>query len=208
MAIHFYDESPCGQRYQSIRLEPATALLKAGIPCVVFGEDALNFIHCIPTELFDLHLLVPEESIDVALDAICSSFPYSRSTSDPDKRWYDHPLRNRDRPYAFHLNSTTKLLLHNNRQLAWEEVCSGSSFVAVFTYITLPRVNHKEFLFRLSRYFTLTSTIQPAPVTTPNLQMMRHASSSSPNYMHSMIQSSILCTNRNIHSFTTISERG
>ena len=134
MAIHLYDESPSGPEEQRLRLAPPTAVLKAGIPCLVYGEDALSIIYCVPTVLFDLHLVVPGDAIDDAAAAICASLPYHKSESDPDKRWYEHQLLNKDRPYAFHLNSTSKLLIHNNRELAWEQV-SSTYILDIFTNV-------------------------------------------------------------------------
>ena len=126
MAIHFYDESPSGQDEQLARLGPPTAVSDAGIPCMVYGEDALSIIHFVPTVLFDMHLIVADNAIDDAISAITSSLPYFHSKTDPAKRWNDHPLRNKNSPYAFNLNDSTKLLIHRDQQLAADQVNNTS----------------------------------------------------------------------------------
>ena len=122
MAIHYYDESPSGPAEQLARLGPPSAVVKAKIPCVVWGEDALSIVHRVPTCLFDQQLLVPADSIDAAVDAICASHPYVYSESDGSDRWRDARFYNKDCPYAFNLNTSTKLLLHLDPQAAWEKV--------------------------------------------------------------------------------------
>ena len=57
---HFYDSSPWSIDIQRVRPKPACALSDAHIKCLVWGEDALAYIHFIPTGLFNLHLVVPD----------------------------------------------------------------------------------------------------------------------------------------------------
>lgn len=123
MIVHFFDESPSSPYEQLARLGPPTTLLKASIPCVVWAEDALSIVHRVPTCLFDQHLLVPDDSLDTATHAICSSLPYTRSMVDDKQHWKDYRLFNADCPHAFNLNAETILLKPQNPTWAWKNVC-------------------------------------------------------------------------------------
>lgn len=110
MGIHFYTESPSDDVEQKGRLRAPAALLEAGIPCVVFGEDALSIIYCVPTMCFDLHLLVREADLASAVTAICNSLPYRLSLEDNTGKWRDSRVESLDRPHAFALNESTVFL--------------------------------------------------------------------------------------------------
>ncbi|KAK0450368.1 uncharacterized protein EV420DRAFT_1705965 [Desarmillaria tabescens] len=120
MGVHFYDRSPSGPDEQYARLGPPRSLLKAGIPCVVWAEDALSIIHRVPTVLFDQQLLVPDNYVKVAAQVICSDLPYSIRSTDNDERWKDFSRFNKDRPHAFDLNTSTIFLQHDDPALAHE----------------------------------------------------------------------------------------
>ena len=78
---HHYEYSPYSIRTQQGRLKPASALHKAGIKCLVWGEDALAFIYLVPTRLFDLHLVVPDQDVNRASNEIMQSLPYNICSS-------------------------------------------------------------------------------------------------------------------------------
>ncbi len=74
--LHFYDECPYGLDEQEIRLEAARVLANAGTRCLVHFEDALAFIHFVPTGLFGLHFIVADQDVDRATNAITNVLPY------------------------------------------------------------------------------------------------------------------------------------
>ena len=78
MGLHFYDSSTDSFETQKTRLQPASAISQAGIPCLVWAEDALSFVHFVPTSLFTLQLLVPDEAVEGAALAITTLLPYQR----------------------------------------------------------------------------------------------------------------------------------
>ncbi|KAG5641933.1 hypothetical protein DXG03_003943 [Asterophora parasitica] len=58
------------------RLRPAVALADAGIPCVVWGEEALAWIHGVPTYTYQtLHLLVPLPHLHSASITLTRALP-------------------------------------------------------------------------------------------------------------------------------------
>ncbi|KAF5376859.1 hypothetical protein D9615_007282 [Tricholomella constricta] len=76
--LHFYDQSTDSIETQCLRLAPALAITRANIPCLVWAEDALSFVYFVPTSLFALQLLVPDEDLEKAALTITSSLPYER----------------------------------------------------------------------------------------------------------------------------------
>ncbi|EFI28540.1 hypothetical protein CC1G_13562 [Coprinopsis cinerea okayama7 len=113
MGIHFYDTSPSGPAEQQGRLGPARALISAQIPNVVWAEDALSIVHRVPTGLFDLQIIVPDDKVHVAAQKICRRLPYSIIDCPQDDRWRDYKLFNQERPPAFKFGDTS-LLLNNS----------------------------------------------------------------------------------------------
>jgi hypothetical protein len=84
MGIHLYDESPF-RAFEHERLRPARVLKDAGIPSVVWGEDALSFAFFVPTCLFDFHVLVPDEYVDAAAKALLNGLPCRRMDAPPEE---------------------------------------------------------------------------------------------------------------------------
>ncbi|KAF5376860.1 hypothetical protein D9615_007285 [Tricholomella constricta] len=76
--LHFYDQSTDSIETQCLRLAPALAITRANIPCLVWAEDALSFVYFVPTSLFALQLLVPDEDLEKAALTITSTLPYER----------------------------------------------------------------------------------------------------------------------------------
>ncbi|KAJ7160069.1 hypothetical protein C8R46DRAFT_905863 [Mycena filopes] len=113
MGLHFYDESPSWPSEQRGRLGPPLAILRAGIPCVVWAEDALSIVHRVPTGLFDQQLLVPDDKVPESVDALCASLPYRviAGGDDEDSHWRDTRLYDPDRPHAFKLGPTDTVVL-------------------------------------------------------------------------------------------------
>ncbi|KAF4612224.1 hypothetical protein D9613_004233 [Agrocybe pediades] len=63
-----------------MRLLPARTLSEAGIPCMIYGEDALAFAHLVPTMQFGLHLVVADSNKDLAAAVLVRTFhlkPYT-----------------------------------------------------------------------------------------------------------------------------------
>ncbi|KAJ7160068.1 hypothetical protein C8R46DRAFT_1001245 [Mycena filopes] len=124
MGLHFYDESPSWPSEQRGRLGPPLAIFRAGIPCVVWAEDALSIVHRVPTGLFDLQLLVPDDKVPESVNALCGSLPYRviAGGDDEDSHWRDTRLYNPDRPHAFKLGpADTVILSHAEPGAADEE---------------------------------------------------------------------------------------
>ncbi|KIM42644.1 hypothetical protein M413DRAFT_408577, partial [Hebeloma cylindrosporum] len=85
-------------------------LSNANIKCLVWGEDALAFIHFFPTILFGLHLVVADEDLEKASNEIMRSLPYAIYTG-ADRRYvefiYFDASQPRTFPHAVHLEPTT-----------------------------------------------------------------------------------------------------
>ena len=101
MVTHFYDSSTEGVETQHIRLKPARAITDENIPyVVVWAEDALSFAHTVPTSLFALQLLVPDEQIHAASSAIAKRLPYVQ-IREPSQNWLEHKFIDRSQPTCF-----------------------------------------------------------------------------------------------------------
>ncbi|KAJ7698880.1 hypothetical protein B0H17DRAFT_926997 [Mycena rosella] len=113
MGLHFHDQSPSWPSEQRGRLGPPLAITKAGIPCVVWAEDALSIVHRVPTALFDLQLLVPDNQVPAAVKALCAQLPYNVIPNGDTEttRWRNTKLINPDRPHAFNLGPTETVVL-------------------------------------------------------------------------------------------------
>ncbi len=121
MGLHFFDKSPSWPSEQLARLRPPTVLLQAGIPCVVWAEDALSIVHRVPTVLFDTQLLVSDDDLHSAAQTICSKLPYALANDD-ERAWKDVRLFNKDRPHAFNIGGPTLFLRHHNPEWARKNV--------------------------------------------------------------------------------------
>ncbi|KAI0338113.1 hypothetical protein BDW22DRAFT_811404 [Trametopsis cervina] len=112
MGIHLYDESTTSPRLQHIRLAPARSILRSGIPCTVYAEDALDFVHFVPTDLFTLQILVPDESVEQAANTITSDGPYLRMT-EPIPHWREMQAFDLAPPYCFPTSISLQLRPEN-----------------------------------------------------------------------------------------------
>lgn len=74
--LHLYDSSPYSTESQAIHLKAACALSTAHIKSLVWGEDALAFIHFIPTNLTTLHLVIADQDVHLASTKVTNSLPY------------------------------------------------------------------------------------------------------------------------------------
>ncbi|KAJ6620486.1 hypothetical protein B0H10DRAFT_2358890 [Mycena sp. CBHHK59/15] len=106
MGVHF-DECPRTLQTHVLRLQPAAALTHANIPCLVWAEDALSFVHLVPTELFALQLLVPDDKLEEAAAIITSAMPFERMSSPPE-HWLEWKLVDPRRPHASLIHCTSK----------------------------------------------------------------------------------------------------
>ncbi|KAF8811538.1 hypothetical protein BYT27DRAFT_6443463 [Phlegmacium glaucopus] len=115
--LEFYDSSPWSPYIQQTRLKPACALSKAYIKCLVWGTDALAYIHFIPTGLFALQLVVADQEIQQASTEIMESLPYKICTSIPDpyiEPIFFNPNRPTQFPHSVHLEPTSP---HDKRDI-------------------------------------------------------------------------------------------
>ncbi|KAK7061306.1 hypothetical protein R3P38DRAFT_3166285 [Favolaschia claudopus] len=62
----YYEFTPPTPEKQHARLVAPHQLTAAGIPCILWGEDALQFVHRVATHLFDQQILVPDELLESA----------------------------------------------------------------------------------------------------------------------------------------------
>lgn len=100
MVTHCYDSSTDSIEIQGVRLKPARAITNAGVPCLVWAEDALSFVHFVPTCLFSLQILVPDALLEAATSLIVSNLPYKRMVEPPES-WQEYMFINRSRPICF-----------------------------------------------------------------------------------------------------------
>jgi hypothetical protein len=100
MGVIHYDESPHPPSIQHIRLRPARALANAGIPCTVWGEDALIYAFFVNTSSSYFHVLVPDDCVDTAATALIDRLPYRRMDKSP-LLWTESPIWDCSRPLCF-----------------------------------------------------------------------------------------------------------
>ncbi|KAF8174271.1 hypothetical protein BJ912DRAFT_990648 [Pholiota molesta] len=98
--LEYYDSSPYVLETQQRRLRPALSLSDANIRCLVWAEDALAFIHFVPTSLFTLQLIVADQNLEAASTAIMHSLPYKVFTGI-DKNFVESILYDPSQPSAF-----------------------------------------------------------------------------------------------------------
>ncbi|KAJ7850758.1 hypothetical protein B0H13DRAFT_2086644, partial [Mycena leptocephala] len=115
------------------RLGSPLSISRAGIPCVVWAEDAPAIVHHVPTGLVDLQILVPDSQVADAANVICAKLPYVTLNGDvPDSHWHDYKMNNPDFPHAFILTPKDTLVLqHSNSNPAWEEAFAAIWFPTV-----------------------------------------------------------------------------
>lgn len=101
MGVHFYDECSDSIETQHRRIAPARAVADAGISCVIWAEDAMSFAYFVPTGLFALQILVPDELVEKAAIAISTALSYHRAPPDPDFLEYTFYCREGTDPHPF-----------------------------------------------------------------------------------------------------------
>ncbi|RDB21533.1 hypothetical protein Hypma_011931 [Hypsizygus marmoreus] len=82
-----YDWTGDTPKIQHDRLAALRQLTAHGIPCILWGEDALSFAHSVPTMLFDQQILVPDDSLEAAA-IILEEGKYKR-TSTPNRSYVE-----------------------------------------------------------------------------------------------------------------------
>ncbi|KAF8166003.1 hypothetical protein B0H34DRAFT_794316 [Crassisporium funariophilum] len=83
-----YDWTGDPPKQQHARLVALRQLTANGIPCILWGEDALSFVHSVPTQLFDQQILVPDELLEAAA-TILEEGKYKR-TSTPKLNYIEY----------------------------------------------------------------------------------------------------------------------
>ncbi|KAF8055964.1 hypothetical protein FPV67DRAFT_1679011 [Lyophyllum atratum] len=109
--LHLSDSSPYCQESQEIRLKAACALSRANIKSLVWGEDALAFIHFVPAHLHDLQLVVADHELGLASAKIIECLPYEVFTGTLDRNYLEVLYFDPDQPSMYansvHLKLTT-----------------------------------------------------------------------------------------------------
>ncbi|KAK7052545.1 hypothetical protein R3P38DRAFT_3344377 [Favolaschia claudopus] len=86
----FYEFVPESPNLQHKRLGALRQLTAAGIPCALWGEDALRFVHRVATGLFDQQILVPDDLL-VSAASVLQNECWVRSAHNPGdlamERW-------------------------------------------------------------------------------------------------------------------------
>lgn len=72
----YWDHHPPSPESQYTRLEPLKQLASRNIPCILWGEDVLNFAYGVPTSLFDQQIIVPDALLQSA-SAVVREGPYT-----------------------------------------------------------------------------------------------------------------------------------
>ncbi|KAF8182648.1 hypothetical protein BJ912DRAFT_977402 [Pholiota molesta] len=113
--LQYYDSSPYVLETQQTRLKPALSLSDANIRCLVWAEDALAYIHFVPTGLFALQLIVADENLEAASTAIMRSLPYQVCTR-LDENHLESILYDASQPSAYPHSVCLEL---TNRPIKW-----------------------------------------------------------------------------------------
>ncbi|KXN80708.1 hypothetical protein AN958_08253 [Leucoagaricus sp. SymC.cos] len=83
---YWYEYRPPPPDEQHKRLVALRHLTSRGIPCILWGEDALDYVHSVPTCLFDQQVIVPDESLESASAVLQEGryvpVPFKRDYSD------------------------------------------------------------------------------------------------------------------------------
>ncbi|KAI0338100.1 hypothetical protein BDW22DRAFT_810466 [Trametopsis cervina] len=153
MGIHLYDKSTTSHAVQHIRLAPARSILKAGIPCTIYAEDALDFMHFVPTGLFTLQILVPDESIGQAATAVTSNGPYSQMT-EPITHWREMKLFDPAQPNCF----PSSIALQQLPETVIQNPSTDEEFYVPSTILIHPQS---------SFHFNMSDSAAASPLPTP-----------------------------------------
>lgn len=111
---------PYSTKTKTERLEAAKVLTQSGIPVLTWAEDALAFAFHIPTHLFDLQLLVPDDQLEMAARVIEDKLGYTRELKPPST-WVDFkPLYEKKEapscfPWSIALSHPPTVNLENNK---------------------------------------------------------------------------------------------
>ncbi len=87
----WYGYMPPHPQEQHQRLVALRWLTSCDIQCILWGEDALNYVHRVPTCLFDQQILVPDALLESASAVLCEKgyviVPFTPQYADfPDRR--------------------------------------------------------------------------------------------------------------------------
>ena len=78
-----YEYEPPHPEEQHQRLVALRLLTSRSIPCILWAEDALNYVHSVPTMLFDQQVLVPDDLLESASSALVKG-PHSAVPFTPE----------------------------------------------------------------------------------------------------------------------------
>lgn len=82
--IRICNKCPARLPTVTARLKAPNLLAQQGIPCLIFGEDALALVFWVYASVFPLHIVVADANRDCAVDIITSSSSLSYKRSGPD----------------------------------------------------------------------------------------------------------------------------
>ena len=153
MVTYYYNKCTESVETQDTRLKPAQAISDASIPCVVWAEDALSFVHFVPTCLFDLQLLVPDEHVQAACSAITSCLPYTKMDG-PCEDWLEYKMINSSQPNCFPNSAYLKRTTHPQEDDPENVYIHPQSFFSVDV-----------------RNYDLSTTLPP-PLTDPRIRFL------------------------------------
>ena len=83
-----YEYEPPHPEEQHQRLVALRLLTSRSIPCILWAEDALNYVHSVPTMLFDQQVLLLDDLLESASSALVEG-PYSAAPFTPE--YADYP---------------------------------------------------------------------------------------------------------------------
>ncbi|KAF9550180.1 hypothetical protein CPC08DRAFT_674909 [Agrocybe pediades] len=107
--FELYDECPFELHWQESRLLAARKLSEAGIPCMIYGEDALAYAHFVPTYQFGLHIVVADSNKDLAAAVIARTLhfkPYTGGREHYHESIFADASLPLVYPYSVHLEIT------------------------------------------------------------------------------------------------------
>ncbi|KAA1470927.1 hypothetical protein DENSPDRAFT_836858 [Dentipellis sp. KUC8613] len=113
------DKCPYSKQHQELRLASALAITDAGIPCMVWAEDALAFIHLVPTALFCLQVIVPDDQLIAAATAVQATLPYFKTDTLPRRPLPFVTMSTYPQSIALAYSRPVDSLPDNTPQLVW-----------------------------------------------------------------------------------------
>ncbi|THH09856.1 hypothetical protein EW146_g8556 [Bondarzewia mesenterica] len=158
MGIHYYNSSPFSATTMETRLKPARAITDACIPCLVWAEDALSFALFVPTELFALQLLVPDEDVRTPTGWNIRSSTVVNQTATPDSV----ALELTTPQSARHEDDPTDIFIHPSSYFSFD-VCDHTLSVSLVPPLS-PANSDLRFPTRTAFLDSMIATILDPPI--------------------------------------------